>query len=295
MYHSSPFVTVVTPTFNRDQLIGRAIKSVMNQTYRNWELIIIDDGSTDNTYNVVQEYIKKDQRIHYFYQNNQGQSVARNNGIFQSKGDLIAFLDSDNYWLPDKLSEQIKYWNQYPDYDIVYSDGYVIDEHDNRIPRKLPRRFSGNILPQLLQKNFVSNNTALAKKGCFLEMGGFDEELTICEDFDLWLRFATRYRFLYHPHRVFCYSIDGPRLSSNTEKAVAANYRILARFFENYPQAYTPRERRLAWASFYRWSIMASRRNGASKPWQDLMRAMTMSPLDSRNWRLLAKMCLGKQ
>jgi hypothetical protein len=83
-------------------------------------------------------------------------------------------------------------------------------------------------------------------------------------------------------------------LSSNIEKAVAANYQILAKFFENYTGAYTPRERKLAWASFYRWSIMASQLTNDNKPWQDLLRAMSLTPFDSRNLRLLAKMCLGR-
>lgn len=276
------------PTYNRADLVGRAIRSVLEQSYTNLTLHLVDDGSTDNTRKMVEPFTQ-DTRFYYHYQDNQGQSAARNKGIFDSPGELIAFLDSDNYWLPEKLESQLNFFRRFSGFDVIYSDGYSVDENDKRLPGKPVKRYSGNILPQLLVQNFVSNNTALVKKKCFLEMGGFDEELRIVEDYDLWLRFATRYKFLHHPQKVFCYCVAGPRLSGNVEKAVAANYKILARFFKTYPEACTANDKRKAWASFYRWSVMAAKHTGSKASWGDLFRATAMTPLDFRNWRLLAK------
>ncbi|TNF06006.1 MAG: glycosyltransferase family 2 protein, partial [Deltaproteobacteria bacterium] len=128
-----PFFSIILPTYNRAHFLPKAIESVLAQTFEDWELVIVDDGSIDNTKEVVDSY--RDPRIVYFYQLNQERSVARNNGISQAKGDYICFLDSDDYYLPGKLknlSEQIKFYDK----AVLLFDGLLSDVNGqlNRLP-----------------------------------------------------------------------------------------------------------------------------------------------------------------
>ena len=150
-------------------------------------------------------------------------------------------------------------------------------------------------MSHLVQGNFVGNNTAMARRECFEAMGGFDEDLRVSEDYDLWLRFSTRYRFLHHPEPVACYCVAGPRLSNNHKKVLAANFLILERFFATFPDACTARVRDLAWARYFRWRAESMRRLGEGHPWSDLFRAVRRTPFDGRNYRLMARMIAGRR
>lgn len=290
---NKPLISVVIPTYNRERMIARAVRSVLEQTYYNVEVHLVDDGSSDNTRGVLEEFACEP-RFNYHFQENRGQSAARNVGISKSQGKYIAFLDSDNYWLPHKLLEQINFLKINPNYDVLYSNGRVIDASGTVLPVRASRRFSGNIIDQLLLNNFVSNNTVLVDRRCFETMGGFDEELRHSEDYDLWLRFATCFRFLYHPVDVACYCVVGDdRLSADEDKVLAANFKILSRFFEKFPHAVTACHRKLVWSKLYRWRARVSRQAGKGEPWHDLFRAIKLAPTDPMNWRTLAKMVIG--
>jgi glycosyltransferase involved in cell wall biosynthesis len=283
-----PLVSAVIPTFNRKAMVSRAIESVLGQSYANFELFVIDDGSSDGTEESIRKY-RDDDRFHYFYQENKGQSAARNFGIGKSKGEFIALLDSDNYWLKDKLKKQIEFLDGRKDIDILYSEIVPIDERGEILPKRSCQRFSGNILGNLLRANFVTNNTVLVKRKCFDEMGGFDEQLRYAEDYDLWLRLATRYRFIYHPCEVACYCCEGDRLSSQEEKVLEANQNILSRFFTMFPASVTDREKRHAWSRYYKWRIESRWGAGVKPSLNETIRAAFLNPLDIQCWRLVAK------
>src|SRR6476659_7001862 len=117
-------VSVIMPAFNAGKYISDAIQSVIQQTYNNWELIVIDDGSTDTTAAIIKEFIASDDRIKYLYQENGGPGKARNKGLKEAKGIYVAFLDADDLWLPEKLREQLKTMF-YHKTDLVYSDAYI--------------------------------------------------------------------------------------------------------------------------------------------------------------------------
>lgn len=286
-----PLISVVIPTYNRRTLVARAIKSVLEQTYDRLELLVIDDGSTDGTGESLEPF-RTDPRFRYTFQENRGQSAARNSGIRQAKGDLVAFLDSDNYWQVDKLETQIAFWGENEDSEILYSEIIPVDEAGSRLVKRDVQRHSGDILNELLRSNFITNNTVLVKKKCFDEMGGFDERLRYAEDYDLWLRFATRYRFLYHPREVVCYCYEGDRLSAQEEKVLDANFRILSQFFSRFPTAVAERTRKQAWSRFYLWRSETSWNLGKRPQLSDVINAVTNNPCDSRCWRLLAKQVL---
>ncbi|MDZ7833165.1 MAG: glycosyltransferase [Desulfobacterales bacterium] len=187
---STPQVSVIIPTFNRAWAVGKAIDSVLFQDYPNFELIVVDDGSIDQTRSLLSAY---QSWIVYIHQPNQGVSAARNRGIAAASGDLIAFLDSDDYWLPGKLSEQVAFFNAHPDALICQTEEVWIRNGRRVNPRRRHQKPAGDIFIPSLELCLVSPSAVMAKKALFVEIGGFDENLPACEDYDLWLRVSSQY------------------------------------------------------------------------------------------------------
>ncbi len=216
----NPKVSIVIPTYNRETIICKAIDSALSQTYKNLEIIIVDDGSTDNTKTVLEKY---GSRLNYFYQENKGISGARNAGIKRSTGQYIAFLDSDDYWLPDKLEKQIELFLQYPEYGMVACQCASIGA-DGQFRQKNRHGKSGSVLFDLFKKNFIRTSSAVIKKECFLKSGLFDENLKECEEYDLWLRISAHYQvgFINEPLAVYT---DNPK-GASTDSLRGRLYRL---------------------------------------------------------------------
>ncbi len=182
------------PAFNAEKYIGQAIESVLRQTYINWELLIIDDGSTDATKKVVEYFLMQDSRINYFYQENGKQGKARNLGIEKSKGEYLAFLDSDDLWFPNKLEIQINEIIE-KDVDLIFCDSYIFSDGTSILKRdKLGAEdevYSGEKAIKLfIECNRIPILTVLAKKSVIQKVGGFieNDEVQNCEDYHLWLK-----------------------------------------------------------------------------------------------------------
>lgn len=248
--NSTPLVSVLMPTYNREDFVGEAIESVLAQTYPNLELIVVDDGSTDNTKTVVREYLS-DPRVKYLYKENGGQSSARNLGFKHSKGEYISFLDSDNKWKPEKVEVCIAAFSENPDVGVIYCDNITIDDKGREIDRNSMKRYSGMITAQLLKDNFVTINTATLKRECYETMGGLNESLFRAPDYDLWLRISTKYKFLYVPKFVSYYRVMENQISSDKDGRFKANLEILNHFFKQYPRSVSFKERRLGMSHFY--------------------------------------------
>ena len=201
-----PLATVITPTYNRADFLGQAVESVLAQTYPHFEMLVVDDGSTDGTPAVMKRYLS-DERIRYFHQRNQGQSVARNLALSHARGEFVCFLDSDNAWVPEKLAVSLAAMETHPDVDVVYGDAIRIDETGAEISRENMRRYSGRIVPWMLRDNCVSMNTAMARRRCFDERGGMSARYRVADDYELWLRFSAYYRFLYLPRFLAYYRL----------------------------------------------------------------------------------------
>lgn len=230
-----PEVSVIIPTYNRAHLISRAIQSVLNQTYRDFELIIVDDGSMDNTENVVKSF--NDMRIKYIQcKENRGASAARNTGIRASKGEYIAFQDSDDEWFPNKLEKQIEAFANAPsEVGIVYSGFYRI-EADKKIylpGDRLPQK-EGNIHKELLKGNFVGTPTVLAKKECFENTKYFDEELPALEDWELWIEFSKYYSFKYVDNPLLCAYTTPNSVNLNQSNMLKAHETILLKHLDDF-------------------------------------------------------------
>ena len=186
MNHTTlPFVSVIIPTFNRDWIIRDAIDSVLGQTYSNFELLVVDDGSTDRTAKFLHTY---GDRLRVIRQDNRGVSAARNSGIRASSGQLIAFLDSDDMWLPEKLAAQVSFFEHHPNAKICQTEEVWIRNGMRVNPRQKHRKPSGDIFEPSLALCLVSPSAVMLRRELFDEVGMFDEDLPACEDYDLWLR-----------------------------------------------------------------------------------------------------------
>ncbi|MBO8173073.1 MAG: glycosyltransferase [Bacillaceae bacterium] len=187
-------ISVIIPVYNREQFIAEAIDSVLNQTYPQVEIIVVNDGSTDETARVLNTYRDK---IRYIEQENRGPSAARNTGIRAARGDFIAFLDSDDLFLPEKLAEQIRLFDQ-ENVGLVYSWYYKLDYNKKR-KRLLRPCFSEDrqiMQKQLLERTHtIRTSTVMMQKNCFHDVGLFNERYFYSQDWDMWLRTASRYDF----------------------------------------------------------------------------------------------------
>lgn len=188
MIHSK--VSVIIPTYNRAELLKEAVDSVLAQTFRDFELLVVDDGSTDHT----RELLKGcGDHITYLFQENQGVSSARNLGIRSSKGAYVALLDSDDLWLPQKLEQQVAIMDQQPDLQLCHTEEIWIRRGVRVNPRKKHQKHSGYIFPYCLPLCVVSPSSVMIRRGLFEKVGYFDESLPACEDYDLWLRVTKDY------------------------------------------------------------------------------------------------------
>ena len=186
-------ISVIIPTYNRHFLLRKAIDSVLAQSYQDFELIVVDDGSIDETKALIEEYKGK---AMYIFQENIGPASARNRGIKESKTSLITFLDSDDWWAKDKLKTQFEAMQENSDYlishtqEIWYKDGKLLNQKEKH------KKFGGFIFEKCLLICAVSMSTAMIRRELFETVGLFDESLPCCEDYDFWLRVSAKFPFL---------------------------------------------------------------------------------------------------
>lgn len=225
-------VSVIIPTYNRSELLKKAIESLENQSHQNFEIIIIDDCSTDDTAEVVRGM--DDERIIYLrHDTNKGGSEARNTGIKQATGSFIGFLDSDDQWLPDKLERQLKQFEGQPDVGVVYTGVQVVDEH-NQPTRKIVPAYKGEILPKLFESNCIdTTSSVLVKREVLDQVQGFDASLPSCQDWDLYIRLAqvTKFDFVKESLVLF-YHHSGERITTNKKSVLTGHMSIFEKYKE---------------------------------------------------------------
>ena len=187
-------ISVIIPTYNRKNTLPRAVESVLNQTYKPIEIIIVDDGSTDGTKEWFSEMYPL---VHYIYQVNSGVSSARNTGINSARGDWIALLDSDDEWLPDKLELQVKLLQNNAELRFCHTNEIWIRNGVRINQRKKHQKYGGNIFKKCLDICRISPSSSLFHTSVIKDVGRFDESLDVCEDYDLWLRITAKYPVLF--------------------------------------------------------------------------------------------------
>lgn len=204
MYSIMPKVSIILPTYNRAHIIARAIKSILTQTFADFELIIVDDGSADNTEEIIKSL--NDPRIRYIkHEKNLGLAASRNTGIRAARGEFIANQDSDDIWLPTKLEKELSILQDSPD-DIGIAYSRLKKEFSKNkielIPSDKQKLKEGDLHKALLAKNFITMQSALVRRKCFNEEM-FDESLPALQDWDLWIRISKKWKFKYIPE-VLC-------------------------------------------------------------------------------------------
>lgn len=223
----TPGVSIVMATRNYGRFLGESIGSVLAQTFTDWELIVVNDGSTDDTVPRLERF--RDSRIRTFHADRLGQSRAKNLGVALGRGELIAFLDADDAWEPTKLAKQLPLFSG--TVGVVYSGRSLMDEHSrpiaDQIVSPLPGR--GDIRDRLFIRNGICFSSAIVRRSLFERVGRFDESLDLAVDYDLWLRAARVARFDFIDEPLVRYRTGHANLSRNLDDRVAIACSVMAR------------------------------------------------------------------
>ena len=221
----APLVSVIIPTYNRAALVRDAVRSVLEQTFSDFELIVIDDGSTDGTDAVMAGF--DDRRLFYIKQENRGRSAARNRALSRARGRFIAFLDSDDLYLKDKLEKQVAYMDRNPDVDMIYTSAICVDEAGRPLDKQIyTAEVEGDIYRQVafFQPVTITLPTVMLRREVLDTIGNFDERMDRFEDTDLWRRIAKRFKvgILREPTCILKTHDDNALISQNPLKIIEA-------------------------------------------------------------------------
>ncbi len=221
---TAPLISVVIPTYNRAHRLRRALAGVQRQTCANLEIIVVDDGSTDGTAALLQGFPER--RLRYVrHDENRGGSAARNTGIAQARGSYVAFLDSDDEWMHEKLERQLAVFRRHPEIaavstaDVVCRDGRAAEIRFTDPPE-------GPLLPTLLRRYIGVTSSLMVKKSCLEAVGGFDEQLVRCQDWDLCIRLAERYSMVHLPDVLVRIHNHADEASITSTPETMAGYRL---------------------------------------------------------------------
>ncbi len=218
-----PLVSVVIPSCNRANVVSRAIRSVLSQTYQNIEIIIVDDGSEDETPGVLSEF----SNIRVLTQDNRGVSAARNTGIETSYGELVAFLDSDDEWLPEKIQKQVALYSSENPFFICHTNEIWMRNGKPVAQKDIHVKQGGYFFERAVERCLISPSAVMISRALLDEVGWFDEQLRAAEDYDLWLRITASYRVDFVDEPLVIKHAGEPNQLSVTVCAID-RYRVVA-------------------------------------------------------------------
>lgn len=226
----TPLVSVVIPTYNRHLLLRRALASVLSQTYRNLECLVIDDASTDATAEIVTSC--GDNRIRYFKnENNAGAQASRNRGIQEARGAYIGLLDDDDAWLPEKLEKQVaQFVRAGAACGVVYSGFYFVSAKTGAIVSTVMPQHRGDVFTRLLQSCILGSPTPLIRRDCFDRSGLFDEALSSSQDWDMWIRLARHFQFDFVPEILAKHYVHGEQISTSLSSKIASRRALVKKY-----------------------------------------------------------------
>ena len=283
---SVPVVSIIIPVLNGAAFIAFAIESVLSQTMRDFELIVIDDGSTDATSDIVHRY--EDARIHYVYQPNRGLSAARNSGIQRATARWIAFLDCDDYWLPRKLEAQLERARGIANTGFVYCAALHRGPDGTELGT-IPALVEGDVLESLLLSNCIagSASSAMIRRDVIECAGLFDEGLRFCEDWDMWLRLASITRIAKVDEPLVCIVRQSGSLGKNAIEVRNASLAVLERALDRHAASRSVRARAY-WYVYWSAAITLQEHRAFGLAAREMIRALSHRPFFARAyWRLL--------
>jgi glycosyltransferase involved in cell wall biosynthesis len=287
----NPDVSVVIATYNQARFLPAALDSALGQTLCDLEVIVVDDGSTDETPLVLQRY-SRESRVRVEHIANSGPAAARNRGLRWARAPLVAFLDSDDVWLPEKLERQVVLFASHPAPAVVYARRKLLDAAGNVRPYKAPPLFRGEVLPQLFLTNFICLSSAVVRRDALERCGGFDERIrsASCEDYQLWLRLARDYPFDYVDESLVLYRSEGKPAAARSEARLRTALTVMRRFLnESGGREQLPsRLVRRAWAETYAHLGHFVRERSRLAALGCYGRALAVAPGYGRAWRGLA-------
>ncbi|OZC37242.1 hypothetical protein B9Q17_03740 [Marinobacter vinifirmus] len=223
-----PLISVIIPTFNCYSTLRSAIESALSQTYKNIEVIVIDDGSSDETPSIISSYINS---IIYIKQENRGVAEARNVGVRSSNGEWIAFLDADDIWDENKLERQFSKMNDEGNSWSYTDTRFVGGVNSGRLDSEFTKKHTGSVFNELLTNNFISTSTVLLKKSKFHNAGGFDTTLPAIEDWELWVRISSKNAVSYVDQPLTTYRVHKKSTSRNTRKVLPYHLKAISVIF----------------------------------------------------------------
>jgi glycosyltransferase involved in cell wall biosynthesis len=231
-----PRISAIIPVYNGEKTIRETIESVLNQTFSDFEVIVIDDGSTDSTLEIISSL--KDSRIKVFTYPNSGQPESRNRGLSHASGEYISFLDADDLWTPDKLEAQYKALQDNPKAAVAYSWTDSIDASGKFFRRGGYRTENGDVYTKLLLNDFIeSGSNPLILKQALIEVGGCDKSLTNAHDWDMWLRLAARYHFVVVPKVQILYRVSYNSMSFNVLGQERSSLQVIEQAYAQAPES----------------------------------------------------------
>ncbi|MFB2837628.1 glycosyltransferase [Floridanema evergladense] len=256
-------ISVVIPVYNGEKTIKETIDSVLKQTFTNFELIIINDGSIDRTLEII--YSIKDERLKVFSYPNAGLAASRNRGIYLAKGQYISFIDADDLWTPDKLELQLKALEENSEAAVAYSWTDCINETGKFLGKGSYLSFSGDVRANLLLTNFIdSGSNVLIRTEALKKVGYFDESRKSCEDWDMWLRLASGYSFIAISKPQVLYRISSTSMSTNLLRMEAESMEVIERACDRNP-SYLTRLKPLSKGNIYKYLLFRSLNLAAKK------------------------------
>lgn len=290
-----PKVDIIIPAYNAARYLPAALESVASQTFEDWRILLIDDGSTDNTPEIVAPFIDRfGPRLQYIRQQNRGLPAARNQAILHSSAEFLALLDADDVWLPNRLSESLKSFEGRPHAGLSYGfvsridpDGAIIDTFDQR-----QKHAEGRVASYVYMRQIdLPCPTITFRRQCIDEVGMFDENLRATEDRDLWLRIAQRYEIVLAPQIIAYYRTSPNAMTTDPDRMLRAQLQFIEKHYGSPGCGRLARRVALARAYKQRAEALGLRK----QPWAALassMRALTLYPLDPRNARTAGSLLL---
>lgn len=286
---SDPTVSVVLPPYNRAHTLPRAIDSVLEQTFEDWELLVVDEGSEDDPGAVVADY--QDPRIRFLRDDeNRGAGAARNTGIEHARGELVAFLDSDDAWREPKLERQVRAIREADERPgLVYTGEVVLDEADgSEVSRREPAT-AGRVFDTLLYWDVVGScSSAMAPREVLVEVGGFDESLVSREDWDLWLRIAREHPVEVVPDPLTVRYLGNEQISGDLRRTLEGTRAVTEKFRDELDERPTARAKRLAELAHLEFNY--DRRSGFASA----LSSLRAWPVQPKLWAAMAAAVLGR-